>query len=418
MNAENADLPGGTAGAEEEVTPLFAAFKPKPKPAPRPVPAPAPAPAPANTEAPLPAPKPRQEPEKPQASPAMEARLAELEKKLLEKAAPAPEKEALEYLKAKVGELEAKLRESQEKGLAFAFELKGREESRKESRREMEELLATMKQQQSAGETERLRLEEIGKSRARIEALEKRLLDLAADAGTPKQDPAQQERLEALAARLASLESAVAAQAERFSADSKVFEEKSARYMNATAERMRNELVEVLVIKLREFRSMLLEEAARGMDERMRQIPDRIDKSSSAMAEALAARLAELREAAALLSDTAVSASVGGDKAFEWVKETLEKKGRTAVDYAAGAYDIGFIQASLDNLEKSLASALETVSRTSQAAEETALPPETRARRGATALAEAMKRLGDALDNFRHMRFEITKKIRKTLTGD
>ena len=102
-------------GGEEGGLPLFAIFRAAPAPAP------VPAPPPESLKAPAP-------PEKPPPPPPQD-------------------REMLDYLKAKINDMEAKLRESQEKGLAFAYELKGREEARKESRREMEEFLAEVKRQ-------------------------------------------------------------------------------------------------------------------------------------------------------------------------------------------------------------------------------------------------------------------------------
>ncbi|MEI7482325.1 MAG: hypothetical protein WCK75_08240 [Elusimicrobiota bacterium] len=102
---------------------------------------------------------------------------------------PSQDRELLNYLKHKINELEGKLRESQEKGLAFAYELKGREEARKESRREMTEFLAEVKKQQAESESERAHGLEMEKARARIEALELKIMEFSAPRPEPPVPP-------------------------------------------------------------------------------------------------------------------------------------------------------------------------------------------------------------------------------------
>ncbi len=102
---------------------------------------------------------------------------------------PSQDRELLNYLKQKINEMEGKLRESQEKGLAFAYELKGREEARKESRREMTEFLAEVKKQQAESESERAHGLELEKARARIEALELKLMEFSAPRPEPPAPP-------------------------------------------------------------------------------------------------------------------------------------------------------------------------------------------------------------------------------------
>jgi len=102
---------------------------------------------------------------------------------------PSQDRELLNYLKQKINEMEGKLRESQEKGLAFAYELKGREEARKESRREMTEFLAEVKKQQAESESERAHGLELEKARARIEALELKIMEFSAPRPEPPVPP-------------------------------------------------------------------------------------------------------------------------------------------------------------------------------------------------------------------------------------
>lgn len=193
MAGENDKLINGSdAAGGEEITPLFSAFRPKPRPAP----------ARAETSS-----KPASQ-EKP-AVPPLETRLAGLEKKLQEAAeredARGPEKQMLDYLKVKTAELEEKLRDSQKKAMEFAYELKGREDARKESHREMEEFLAAVKHQQSAAETERLRALELERSRQRIEALEQKLVEISS-AGLLGRIDELARKIEAVFARLDALE--------------------------------------------------------------------------------------------------------------------------------------------------------------------------------------------------------------------
>ena len=101
---------------------------------------------------------------------------------------------------------------SQEKGLAFAYELKGREEARKESRREMEEFLAAVKRQQAESETERARGLELEKARTRIEALELKIMEFSASRPElpvgPKPEPPGPQETQLRAAQMEKLRAA------------------------------------------------------------------------------------------------------------------------------------------------------------------------------------------------------------------
>ena len=216
MKGDNDKLlesPGG--GAPEEGESLFSMFRPRPAPVPAPAPtAPAQqAPPPASSPAPMAAPVSLERP--PARVPEdLDAKISAIEKRLEEAALrkpapPAQDREMLEYLKSRVNEMEGTLRESQEKGLAFAYEVKGRDEARKESRREMEEFLAEVKRQQAESEAERSRGLELEKARARIEALELKILEFSkakAEPPPPPQIPA--EEMEKLKASLAEQQAA------------------------------------------------------------------------------------------------------------------------------------------------------------------------------------------------------------------
>ncbi len=183
-------LPEDLAGeGEGEGNSLFAAFHSVPVPAPVPPSPPAqtsrtPSPAAIKTAAPM-------------KTTNLDARLSGMEgmpreagpKRPVPPPPPSQDRELLNYLKQKINEMEGKLRESQEKGLAFAYELKGREEARKESRREMTEFLAEVKKQQAESESERAHGLELEKARARIEALELKLMEFSAPRPEPPPPP-------------------------------------------------------------------------------------------------------------------------------------------------------------------------------------------------------------------------------------
>jgi len=439
MDADKNSDPGEAAAGADEVQPLFSAFKPKPRPAPRTPPVKAdPPPAQAKTE-------------KAQAH--------------------GGDADILEYLKARIGALENKLNDSQEKALSFAFELKGREEARNESRREMEELLATIKHQQAAADTEKLRMVELEQSRARIEALEKKLLEAAAR----KDPPDLRSRLDALAARVESFAGemkerdakvaayalsvakaeaaargdppdpgpridALASRVEQVAAESKARDVKAAAdAVLATGklrEELRGEILAVVCDKISNIHMDLIRAAEKAVEVRIGEeralleqqkaefqaIANGFGRAASGFSGSLAQRLGELHEAVRLLAGATAAASEEGERTAEWLKALLEEKGRAAAGGASGAYNFGFIQASLDNLEKNFSDALDNISRARKAAEERpdegVVTPEQRARRNAAALADTLKELDGALAVFRRMRGVTAANVRKMLISD
>ncbi|MBI4351648.1 MAG: hypothetical protein HY550_09430 [Elusimicrobia bacterium] len=449
----------GAAGGEA-ATPLFSSFRPPPRAKPAPE-------------------------ERSAAVPALETRLAGLEKKLREAAerenARAPEKEMLEHLKVKTGELETRLRDAQERTLAFAYELKGREEARKESRRETEDLLAAVNRQQKAAEAEKQLAGELERSRERIETLEARVAELTLRPPAPP-DPglvarveelsrkiaavsARQDAAAGLTARLNGLDAKIAAvasrqdaaaglpglaaeQAVRIDAVSKRLAEVSdrveetARAGLSPAEAgkigalVRGDIADALCSHVKRLEEKLLAASEHNLDARMERefaglksgkeelklLIDSLERSAGALAELLSGRLAEVREVIRGLSSEAAAAGTGAEKAVLWLKGLMKEKGRAAADPIAGSYDLGFIQASLDNLEKCVSSSLDILAHAQAGTETPPGPPETRIellkRRQTAALETAVRSLKDGLAAFHAIRPGLVRNVKKNLTGE
>ncbi len=441
-------LKGLAGGGEGEGGPLFAVFRPAPAPVPVPVPPPAPLKAPAPPEQPPPPP-------------------------------PSQDREMIDYLKTKMTEMESKLRESQEKGLAFAYELKGREEARKESRREMEEFLAAVKRQQAESETERSRGLELEKARARIEALELKIMEFSASRPEPPvplkpEPPGPQEtqlREEARRESRREMEKLRAASREDLSAE---FELLGAKL----AEKILKETMEPLTARLA-AESAAREKGLRDMRELSGSMADKVSGLENAFSkkladmetlsagfssqmasavQAVADKNEELRALAGTSfegiakAETAMAAEfskmVSANEEFrsrlrdvsagmeasrketlgivEDLKRALKAGGAQAADFAAGRlvsdsapYNLGFLPACFDHLEKPFCAAQDSLARTGADARESAGHPGADAafiaRRQAAMLDSAARDLGSALEVFRGIRQEALKPIKKIL---
>lgn len=110
--------------------------------------------------------------------------LAQLENRALERGAPgaepaplAPAAKENEKLQARIAELESRLREFQERALSVVVSSKNIEETKAATRKEIEELLKVVREQQKYSEMDRQIHEQLEKSWHRVEELEKRLMD-------------------------------------------------------------------------------------------------------------------------------------------------------------------------------------------------------------------------------------------------
>jgi len=478
MNEENDKSLKGLAGSGEEGGgPLFAIFRPAPAPAPVPAPPPAP-----------PAPIPPEKPPPP----------------------PSQDREIIDYLKARMTEMESKLRESQEKGLAFAYELKGREEARKESRREMEEFLAAVKRQQAESETERSRGLELEKARARIEALEFKIMELSvprAEAPPPHApaggieklqaglkaelsadfelhgaklaDKFKKETLEPLAARLDAesardleelvklrislkkeisegfellggkltekiLAEAVGPLAGRLEAENAAREKdlcdmrllsdsiagKVSRLENAFSEKLSD--METLYAGFSSQMAAAVQAAEKNNEElRVLSVTSfkGIEKVEAAMADEFGKMVSSGEEFRSSLRDVSAGMEASRKETLgivEDLKRALAAGGAQAADSAAGRlvsnsapYELGFITACFDNLEKAFCAAYETLARTSADARKSAGSPGADAafiaHRQTAFLDSATRDLGLALEVFRGVKQEALKPIKKVL---
>ena len=440
----------------------------------------------------------------------------------------------LDYLKAKINDMEAKLRESQEKGLAFAYELKGREEARKESRREMEEFLAEVKRQQAESEAERSRGLELEKARTRIEALELKIMEFSAPrpempvppkpgfhsasrgmeqdnssltplSGVERSDTIQRSDRppgpQETQLRAAEMEKLRAASKEDLAAEFELLGAKLAdKILKETMElraASREDLAaefELLGAKLTDkilketmeplTARLAAESAARKKDLRdMRELAGSMADKVSSLENAFSKKLSGMETLfAGFSSQMASAAQAAADKneefralagtSFEGIakaeaamatesaklisaneefrsslrdvsagmeasrketvgivedlKRALVAGGAQAADSAAGRlvsnsapYDLGFITACFDNLEKALCAVVETLARTGTDARESADHPGADAvfvaRRHAAILDSAARDLGLALEVFRGVRQEALKPIKKIL---
>lgn len=241
----------------------------------------------------------------------------------------------IDYLKARMTELESKLRESQEKGLAFAYELKGREEARKESRREMEEFLAAVKRQQAESETERSRGLELEKARARIEALELKIMEFSA----PRPEPPGPQETQLRAAEMEKLR---AASRGDLTEEFKLLGAK-------LAEKILKETMEPLAARL------AVESAAREKDLRdMRQLADNMADKVSRLENAFSKKLADMET---LLAGFSLSFKAAQEAAREAAGR--ENAGDIRALAAAAFERISGLQAGMGAEFRKMASAME-----------------------------------------------------------
>lgn len=103
-------------------------------------------------------------------------------------APPAPE------LIVKMTEIEARFREFQEKYMLGAAQIKNIEESKISARREIEELLKAVREQQKYSELDRQMRDQLEKAWARVEEMEKRLLEVYSAAASRPAAPAPDAR--------------------------------------------------------------------------------------------------------------------------------------------------------------------------------------------------------------------------------
>lgn len=115
---------------------------------------------------------------------------AQLEKKL-SNMPPPPPSPAIPAVISKMAEMESRLKEFQEKFLLGASQMKNIEESKISARREIEELLKAVREQQKYSELDRQMHAQLEKAWLRVEEMEKRMLDAyAAAANKPAPPPA------------------------------------------------------------------------------------------------------------------------------------------------------------------------------------------------------------------------------------
>lgn len=444
---------------------IISAFQAAPNPETTPVPTPVTAPLPPGSPAVRDTAPPVEKPAA-QESTNLEARLAGIERKLEEAAQQRPpqDRELLDYMKQKINELEKKLIESQEKGLAFAYEVKGREEARKESRHEMEAFLTEVKRQKAESETERSRGLELEKARGRIEALELKILEFSA----PRPEPPAPLKPENLAEEIGKLKNRLDAESSARGKDNnglrllagniagkvssmesdfskRLAELRAGLDAESSAREKENDGLRLLAgdfsERLAELKAGLdTESSARGKDASdLQMLASAIADKVSYMEIAFLKRFAELEapigaefgkmalameEFRAGLSAIASGLEISRTGA-SWIVEDLKQTLRTAgADttiarrFAAG-YNLGFMIACFSNLEKAFCAGAETLGRAGSAARQAAGAPGTEAaliaRRQADILDSAARDFSSALEIFRGVRQEALKPIKKIL---
>jgi|GEM_PF-1929033 len=124
----------------------------------------------------------------------MERNIVErLDKRISEQAPPPPPPPPSGLAPAvitKITEMEARLKDFQDKFLIGASQMKNIEESKISARREIEELLKVVREQQKYSELDRQMHDQLEKAWARVEEMEKRMLDVYAAAAKKPAEPA------------------------------------------------------------------------------------------------------------------------------------------------------------------------------------------------------------------------------------
>ena len=121
--------------------------------------------------------------------------VGELQKKLAERAEPpppppAPPSPATPALIAKITEMDQRFREFQDKFLLGAAQMKNIEESKISARREIEELLKVVREQQKYSELDRQMHDQLQKAWSRVEEMEQRLIEAYSAASKRPAEPA------------------------------------------------------------------------------------------------------------------------------------------------------------------------------------------------------------------------------------
>lgn len=106
---------------------------------------------------------------------------------------PPPVSAAMPELLSKIGEMEARFREFQEKFLLGAAQMKNIEESKMGARREIEDLLKAVREQQKYSELDRQMHAQLEKAWTRVEEMEKRMLEVYSEAAKRWETPAVPE---------------------------------------------------------------------------------------------------------------------------------------------------------------------------------------------------------------------------------
>lgn len=113
-----------------------------------------------------------------------------IEKKLAEQVPPQPPSALPPELLSKITEMEASFKDFQEKLMLRAAQTKNTEESRISGRREIEELLKVVRDQQKYSELDRQMHDQLEKAWARVEEMEKRMMEVYSAAARKPAEPA------------------------------------------------------------------------------------------------------------------------------------------------------------------------------------------------------------------------------------
>jgi len=231
--------------------------------------------------------------------------LAQIEKKLDERAGQgaglSPTSPVPAILLQKIEELEGRIKDYQERSTISAGQMKSIEESKIGARREIEDLLKAVREQQKFSELDRQMHEQLQKSWLRVEDLEKKLMDIFSSTARPGAQgklsldsdvvqkavesavaskmgaltSAVEERLSTLSARLAA---EISAQAQARTAPDR-FEER----LFAFKEEMRETYAVAAAAGLRENRTALLDEFTSRLRTALRDESSLVEKYSREM---------------------------------------------------------------------------------------------------------------------------------------
>lgn len=288
--------------------------------------------------------------------------LEKLGRKIAEQVPPAPAAEAAPEIVARLSGMEARIKEFQEKFLLGASQMKNIEESKIGARKEIEELLKVVREQQKYSELDRQMHDQLEKAWLRVEEMEKRLMDAYAAASTRPSAPpvhAPAPDTAELAAQVArAVESAIDARLKRLESSFKDLPAPAMRYDHAAAEARAREFYSSVEGRLAELAAELRQQRTdnfavkQGLEDDLLEIrkellsavPEGVERGSGAFIRHADAAALDLRERLDALTKLLIShvdelseAQRGEGVRMELLETALRREVAAAVEAVSGA---------------------------------------------------------------------------------